>query len=243
MSETYEDYEQEFQEYLSRLRSFLTSQARSQTTLRQCDLLLTHAQRCATAMTSLAQTKNDSFLIHQAHIRIREMEPLQQEVNRVRKEAEHAARGVLEVEDTDTRHDSHNANHDDEEEKRQRLLGYQPPDLERQQSQQHPQLFGNEDTQALISNSETLLMETQALCAESDQIGSETLFTMGRQRDQLENASGYMNSANQVIQKAKDVLEAMNRKALRNKRVLYGIIVLLIFANVAVIIAIIKKKK
>lgn len=245
MSETYEDYEQEFQEHLSRIRSFLTSQARSQTTLRQCDLLLTHAKRCANAMLSLAAQQQqqqqqgnvnnvnqqpDAFQLSQAQQRIREMEPLIQEVNRARKEQEDAARGVFEIQE-------------DEEEKRQRLFGYQPPDVEGGGGTTGGGGMTTTDTQALIQNSENLLLDSQALCAESDQIGSETLFHMGRQRDQLENASGYMTGANAVIDQAREILEAMNQRALRNKRVLYGIILLLIIANVAVIIAIAKKKK
>jgi hypothetical protein len=141
------------------------------------------------------QQHPDAFQLSQAQQRIREMEPLIQEVNRARKEQEDAARGVFEIQE-------------DEEEKRQRLFGYQPPDVEGGTAGGGGGMTTT-DTQALIQNSENLLLDSQALCAESDQIGSETLFHLGRQRDQLENASGYMTGANAVIDQAKEILEAM----------------------------------
>lgn len=229
MSETYQDYEQEFQQHLSRIRSFLSSNARSQTTLKECDRLFHHAKRCASAMLTIAQSSSDSFQIRDAQQRIREMDPLIQEVDRARREMDKES-NVFEL--------AGDEDEEEEEEKRQRLFGYQPPHLENGGG------GGTDmDTQALIQNSEALLLDAQGLCIESEQIGSETIMTMGRQRDQLENAAGYMTGAMEVLDQARDILEAMHRKAKRNKRVLYGIIVLLIIANISVIIAIVKKKK
>ena len=168
-------------------------------------------------MLTIAQSSNDSFQLTEAQQRIREMDPLSAEVDRARRQVMSEERSVFEL-------------GEDEEEKRERLFGYQPPDLE------------TGDTQALIASSEALLLDAQGMCVESEQIGSETLMAMGRQRNQLENAAGFMDGANEILDKAREILEAMNRKAKRNKRVLYGIIVLLIIANISVIIAIIKKK-
>lgn len=227
MSETYQDYEQEFQQHLSRIKSFLSSSshAKSQTTLQECDRLMVHAKRCANAMRTLMEQNSDSsssFPMQQVEQRIRELDPWIQELDRARREVGYN-KNAFEINHED----------DEEEERRQRLFGYQPPQMNTTM----------DDTQALIADSEALLLDAQGMCIESEQIGSETLMTMGRQRDQLENAAGYMTGATEVLDQARELLQDMHRKAKRNKRVLYGIIVLLIIANISVIIAIIKKKK
>merc|ERR1711935_97682 len=105
---------------------------------------------------------------------------------------------------------------------------------------------GNEEggggmMESLIQDSDDLLLESQALCAESEQIGSGTLNTMGMQRDQLHSASDHLRGARSTVEQARFLLQDMNRKALRNKRFLYCVIAALIVANVLVIIAVIKK--
>merc|ERR1719223_1835632 len=87
------------------------------------------------------QQQGDAFQLSHAQQRIREMEPLIQEVNRARKEQEDAARGVFEIQE-------------DEEEKRQRLFGYQPPDINGNGGSNDTDM--NSTTQALIQNSEHL---------------------------------------------------------------------------------------
>lgn len=106
-----------------------------------------------------------------------------------------------------------------------------------------PNLDGNDDEQmkALIQDSDNLLMESQALCAQSEQIGSGTLNTMGMQREQLHSASEHLRGARSTVEQARYLLQDMNRKAFRNKIFLYCIIAVLIIANILVIVAIIKK--
>jgi len=94
---------------------------------------------------------------------------------------------------------------------------------------------------ALIRDSDDLLMESQALCAQSEQIGSGTLNTMGMQREQLHSAGDHLRGARSTVEQARFLLQDMNRKALRNKRFLYCVIAALIIANILVIVAVIKK--
>jgi vesicle transport through interaction with t-SNAREs protein 1 len=91
--------------------------------------------------------------------------------------------------------------------------------------------YGNLDTQRLISQSEELLRESQALCASSEQIGNETLGQMGRQREQLEATNQYLHDTSTLTGQARQILQDMQNKTLRKKSVLYALIVLLIIAN------------
>jgi hypothetical protein len=66
-----------------------------------------------------------------------------------------------------------------------------------------------DDMEMLIRNSEDLLMESQALCAETEETGAETLDLMGRQREQLHHASNHLSGAQAYVNEAKDILQAM----------------------------------
>ncbi len=67
----------------------------------------------------------------------------------------------------------------------------------------------DDDMEMLIRNSEDLLLESQALCAETEETGAETLNLMGMQREQLQNASNHLSGANAYISEAKELLQAM----------------------------------
>ena len=58
-------------------------------------------------------------------------------------------------------------------------------------------------------NSEHLLRETQALCAESEQIGNSTLETMGRQREQIERSGNLIQESLQNTGQARAIMKQM----------------------------------
>ena len=58
-------------------------------------------------------------------------------------------------------------------------------------------------------NSEHLLRETQALCAESEQIGNSTLETMGRQREQIERSGNLIQESLQNTEQARAIMKQM----------------------------------
>ena len=60
-----------------------------------------------------------------------------------------------------------------------------------------------------IQNSEHLLRESQALCANSEQIGLVTLETMGRQREQLERSGYLLEGAMENTEQARRILKDM----------------------------------
>lgn len=60
-----------------------------------------------------------------------------------------------------------------------------------------------------IQNSEHLLRESQALCANSEQIGLVTLETMGRQREQLERSGYLLEEAMGNTEQARRILKDM----------------------------------
>lgn len=217
MSQTSDEYNKEYQQCLSRVRSFLSSHSRSLTTLKECDRLLSQARQCATAMEGLAKESGDNFQAAQAkRLAEHDIAPLVREVENAMRERES---GGLIIDSNRT-------------------------ELFAGSSYKAPNLDGDDDGQmmdSLIQDSDDLLLESQALCAQSEQIGSGTLNTMGMQREQLHSANEHIRGARSTVEQARGLLQDLNRKALRNKRFLYGVIVILIIANICVMITIIKK--
>jgi hypothetical protein len=64
-------------------------------------------------------------------------------------------------------------------------------------------------TQRRAQDSERLLRETQALCAESEQVGAATLETLGRQREQLERSSGLVDQSLEHVRQARHLMQDM----------------------------------
>jgi len=218
MSQTYDEYEKDYDQCLSRVRSFLSSHARSLTTLRECGRLLSQASRDATAMETLAKESGEAFRIAESKKRSeQEIAPLEQEVEFALRERE-----TGEV-----------------------TINRNRSELFSGSSYNAPNFEGDDNGQmmdALIQDSDDLLAESQALCAQSEEIGSGTLNTMGMQREQLHSAGEHLRGARSTVDQARSLLHDLNRKALRNKRFLYCVIATLIVANILVIIAKIKKK-
>ena len=94
-----------------------------------------------------------------------------------------------------------------------------------------------------MQESEDLLRETQALCAESEQIGAGTLETMGRQREQIERSGNLIQQSLENTEQARQIMKEMASRALRNKMFLYSVIAVLIFANGAVLVHLWRRKK
>jgi hypothetical protein len=91
------------------------------------------------------------------------------------------------------------------------------------------------DLETRMHDSEHLLRETQALCADSEQIGASTLETMGRQREQIERSSNLIQQSLENTEQARRIMKEMASRALRNKMVLYCMIALLLIGNVMAI--------
>jgi len=73
---------QEYNEYLSRIRTFLSG-TRTKDTLQQCEKLLSESKKCATAMHGLAEVQGDPMRIREASQRLeRDIAPLSREVQR-----------------------------------------------------------------------------------------------------------------------------------------------------------------
>jgi len=64
-------------------------------------------------------------------------------------------------------------------------------------------------TERRMRDSQHLLRETQALCAESEQLGASTLETMGRQREQMERGGGLLESALEDTAQARAIMKEM----------------------------------
>merc|ERR1712038_1011132 len=203
MSQSYVEYEQDYNQTLSRVRSFLSSNARSATTLQECERLLTHARNCAATMVSLAEAEGDTLRIADANVRVeRDITPLLEEVHRSMKEMFGGAYQAPTL-------GSNTENSNDGSDGVEMGLGVGGG-------------AGGGDAEMLIQESEKLLLNSQSLCAESEQIGSETLNTMGMQREQLHRTHDRLRGANEYIEQAGLILRDMRRKVFRNKLFLYS---------------------
>merc|ERR1711862_351911 len=94
-----------------------------------------------------------------------------------------------------------------------------------------------------VQTSEDLLRETQALCADTEQIGSATLETMGRQLEQIERSGNLIHQSIADTEQARQIMKEMSRRALKNKIFLYCVIALLVLANGAAMIYLWRRKK
>lgn len=97
------------------------------------------------------------------------------------------------------------------------------------------------DMAALIQSSDELLRESQSILMETEQIGTETLLQMGRQREQLENTQRHLEAVRQVTVRAKAILTNLGRRACRSRLALYGMITVLLLANLYVLYRIYRK--
>ena len=93
-----------------------------------------------------------------------------------------------------------------------------------------------------LTESERLLHETQALCASSEQIGSSTLETMGRQREQIERSSGLIERSRENTRLAQHVLKEMSYRAIKSKIFLYCVIAILMLVNGMLIVHLWRRK-
>ena len=64
-------------------------------------------------------------------------------------------------------------------------------------------------SEQMIQDSNELLLQTQQLCAESEQIGASTLETMGRQREQIERSGGLILQSIENTEQARAIMKQM----------------------------------
>lgn len=189
MSSEYAVYREEYEQSLSKVRSFLSSNARSLTTLRECERLLAEARRNANSMEELAKNSGDSFQINEAKRRVeQEIMPLLEEVDRTIAEREQGG--------------FQQQQQQQQQQRTELFSGYRAPSLGQNDDE-------GDDMEMLIRNSEDMLRHAQNMCNDSEQLGSETLNLMGRQREQLQNASSHLTGAQAYFTEAGDILQDM----------------------------------
>ncbi|KAL9182484.1 hypothetical protein ACHAXT_013136 [Thalassiosira profunda] len=248
-SQSYADFERDYDAHLSKVRSFLAQSSDNSspdyaTNLSQCEQALQSAKKCIHAMQGLAEIEGDPFKAEEAKRKLeREIGPLEGEL-RGRKSSGGGG-GLAAV---FKRGGGQTSTSSDEK----YLFGnnrssYNPPqmgdgdgDLEFGEGSLTAPLTATEQR---MRDSEHLLRETQALCAESEQIGASTLETMGRQREQIERSAGLVERALEDTRQARQSMKEMAKRALRNKIFLYCVIALLLLANGAVLVHLWRRKK
>mmetsp|Transcript_20151 Transcript_20151/g.47371 ORF Transcript_20151/g.47371 Transcript_20151/m.47371 type:complete len:245 (+) Transcript_20151:42-776(+) len=244
MSVSYEDFENEYNGHLSKVRSFLAqpSDATNHATF-QCEEFLKCAKQCISAMQGLAEVEGDPFKAEEAKRKLeREISPLESELK--------ARKGSTGGGKTFFKRPNNTSNSQSASIGERYLFNnrpsYAPPTMAA-----NGDLESNADSFAApvtaleqrMQESEDLLRETQALCAESEQIGAGTLETMGRQREQIERSGNMIQQSLENTEQARQIMKEMASRALRNKMFLYSVIAVLILANGAVLVHLWRRKK
>eukprot|EP00578_Thalassiosira_sp_NH16_P021439 CAMPEP_0181103824 /NCGR_PEP_ID=MMETSP1071-20121207/15087_1 /TAXON_ID=35127 /ORGANISM="Thalassiosira sp., Strain NH16" /LENGTH=272 /DNA_ID=CAMNT_0023186955 /DNA_START=86 /DNA_END=901 /DNA_ORIENTATION=- len=265
-SQSYSDFERDYDAHLSKVRSFLARPATgtdasprlAADVTSTCEEALRSARQCIHAMQGLAEIEGDPFKAADAGRKLeRDVGPLEEEVrSRKKKGAANAANGgnngvagggigsVFKRPNNNNdgrgRNDGTNESNDANYLFGNNRTSYNAPpmsiDLESgQDGPSHSLTQSLTEMEQRMQDSEHLLRETQALCAESEQIGAATLETMGRQREQIERSGGLLAQSIENTREAREIMKEMARRALKNKILLYCIIGLLVLANGAMI--------
>mmetsp|Transcript_20749 Transcript_20749/g.29582 ORF Transcript_20749/g.29582 Transcript_20749/m.29582 type:complete len:226 (+) Transcript_20749:94-771(+) len=205
-AKTYDDYFQEYNSALAKVRSFLACPAES--SLSECEAWLQMARSCLTAMQGLSEIENDVVKLQATkQLFAREVTPLANEVRRVKDKAI-----ILQKQQNSLFQGK-------------KTQEYVPPVIIEGGGDE------GDETQALLLASRDMLFESQALCVESEGIGQNVIRTMSSQRQQLEMSSARLQGTISNMDQARQVLKQIGQKALRNKIFLYVVIILLLFAN------------
>jgi hypothetical protein len=210
----------EYDAHLSKVRSFLARPNDGDAAQSSCDAALRDARACVHAMLGLAEIEGDPFKVEESRRKlVRDMGPLEAEVRgRKRTAADYGRRG----------------GGGDRGGGRELLFGARRGGAAAGPSSSYaPPSIGNggsitaaaadeesgewESTMAPLARmdggrmeeSERLLYETQALCAESEQIGNATLETMGRQREQIERAGDLVGRSIENTRMARQIMKEM----------------------------------
>jgi len=232
----------DYNTHLSKVRSFLAQSSRNfspnhDAEVASCEHAIHGAKQCIASMQGLAEIEGDPFKAQEAKRKLeRDIGPLEEEI-RGRNNASNTG-GIASVFKRSNNGGGGSMSQTSTNENY--LFGnrrtFAPPsttmggeaDLE----------FGEGSLTAPLTaldqrmqDSEHLLRETQALCAESEQVGASTLETMGRQREQIERSGGLIEQSIENTQQARLIMKEMARRALKNKIFLYCIIGLLFLAN------------
>ncbi|KAL7578736.1 hypothetical protein ACA910_015969 [Epithemia clementina (nom. ined.)] len=209
-TESYDEYKREYNVSLSRIRSYLAGSTRNRTIMIECDRRLSDAKRCATAMAAMAEIEGNAMRMAEAQSLLeRDIGPLGKEIQR-----------QLGATSTVQQQQQHHHQH------RQELF-YQAPDIESGNRGDH----NDGMLDSLIQSSDDLLRDSQAILAETEEIGTRTLHQMGRQREQIENSNQHLTALQAATHKAKSILSSMVYRAWRSKMALYVMIVVLTGAN------------
>ena len=219
---------QEYNSHLSKVRSFLAQSTNNETNVKSCEQALRNAKQCIHAMQGLAEIEGDPFKAEEAKRKLeREIGPLEREIKGRKSGGRGNNRGIKSV--------FGNGNSQSNGGDTEYLFGnqshYAPPSLAGDDIEYGDSSSPLSEMEQMMHDSEHLLRETQALCAESEQIGAATLETMGQQREQIERSSNLIQQALQDTDQARRIMKEMAKRALRNKIVLYCVIALLLIGN------------
>ena len=210
---------------LSEIRSHLASGDHSRTApsvIAACENYLQTALSCITAMQGLGEIENDVLKIRTAKQRMeREISPLSNEIHQMKKDLLKKNRQqqqrvgesfAIPLQAAAKQHPLQPSSSDFSD-----LFGRMKPQQQQGGSYTPPVIKGlNEreqddllETQALLQSSHGLLLESQALCNESETIGNNVLSTMYSQREQLEMSSARVGETTNNMLQARRILKQM----------------------------------
>ena len=247
---SFEEYRRELEKALSQTRRYLALQRGSDSgsnlgSLAECERLLAEARGHASAMLiiadiekeekkrqaaamqkrgavrTVAQTKEEDAKKNAVRKTINEeIGPLVLEVTRATREAERIELGINRVIPSDGS-SSYSSN------------SYIPPSYVSSQTDSTSQRNTNaNEVERLIQSSDDLLSGALRTRDDTELVGNDILNTMERQRDQLYNASGYVEGTQTAVNDSSGLLRRMQVIEKKKKYCLWLLIALLILANI-----------
>ena len=215
----------EYDAHLSKVRSFLARPNGGNAAQSSCDAALRDARACVHAMLGLAEIEGDPFKVEESRRKLaRDVGPLEAEVRGRKRTAADCGGG--------TAGGGGRRGGGGDRGGRELLFGarrgcaaagpsssYAPPSignggsvaaaLDEESGEWESTMAPLAMDGGRMEESERLLYETRALCAESEQIGNATLETMGRQREQIERAGDLVGRSIENTRMARQIMKEM----------------------------------
>lgn len=209
---------------MAKIRSHLASPIISEEeSYAECEICLQTAKSCLTAMQGLGELENDMVKVQSTkQLFVREITPLAKEIRRMkdkiiiqRQQQKQQLQNNSE-QPTLQQHLSRQHRpqpppslfHKIQQQRNGMNNYYQPPSIKSDNSGDN---IGEEMQSLLLSHqsSREMLLESQALCNESEEIGRQVMTSMHTQRQQLEMSSANVKDTISEIARARQILNQM----------------------------------
>lgn len=201
---------------MAKIRSHLASPITSEEeSYAECEACLQTAKSCLTAMQGLGELENDLVKVQSTRqLFVREITPLAKEIRRMKDKIiiqRQQHKQQLQEKSKQPHHPPQpppSLFHKIQQQRNGMNNYYQPPAIKADTAGDN---IGEEMQSLLLSHqsSREMLLESQALCNESEEIGRQVMTSMYTQRQQLEMSSANVKDTISEIARARQILNQM----------------------------------